>query len=316
MLKKKGVIEFSWIFALIVGAVILFLAFYFIGTKFTEKNVLGGIQTEQSLDIIFNPFSSFGSLGATSSKTNELKRSENLSFSCDYNNLGYNSILVYTEAVSPPRKVYDKYLFTENLTHGRNFQIISKPFVMPWRVADLIYFFSKDDTYCFVNFPNMKEEFGDSITGLNISNFKFTLSGSCPAESIKVCNCNGCGSQSSGCDMTVDYSQNVVIKNSGRSFFVDDATMYAAMFSDPVIYNCNLKRLAKRIDSQIDVYMGKASALSSRCGASFNLASLRIAAEGLYDARNPGETKNGLNDLKGSADLLKNQNMGAECKLF
>ncbi len=314
MLKKKGMIEFSWIFALIVGAVILFLAFYFIGTKFTEKEVLSSVQTEQSLDIIFNPFSSFGSLGATSSKVIELKKPEKFNFSCNSNNLGYNGILVSTEVSVKPRLVYDKYLFTENFSQGKNFQIISKPFSMPWRVADLIYFFSKDDFYCFVGFSDAEEEFGDSGTGLNISNFQFESP--CPSPSVVICNCNGCNQQKSGCNITVDFLDNVVIKSSGRSFFVDDATMYAAILSDPYIYNCNLKRLAKRIVYQTEVYMGKSSAVSSRCSVGFNLGSLKYDAEGLYSARNPGKTRDNLANLKSSADILKNQNMWAECKLF
>ena len=315
MLKKKGMIEFSWMFALIIGAVILFLAFYFIGTKFTEKKVLSSIETEQSLDIIFNPFSSFGSLGATSSKVIELNKPEKLNFSCDFNNLGYNGILASTESVNKPRLVYDKYLFTENSSSGKDFQIISKPFSMPWRVADLIYFIPKDTFYCFVGFNDAEDEFGSGGTGLNISNFQFEVDKTkCPELSVKICKI-----PIPGCDVTVDYGSGIVgtvIKSSGRSYFVDDATMYAAIFSDPYIYNCNLKRLAKRIDYQTGVYMGKASAISSRCSTSFNLGLLKEKAGDLYNARNPGEFKTNLEYLKNSADNLKNQNMGADCRLY
>lgn len=307
MLKKRGVIEFSWIFALIVGAIILFLAFYFIGTKFTEKNILKSIQTEQSLDIIFNPFSSFGSLGATSSKVILLRNSEKINFSCDSNGLGFNSILVSTEAVLKPRLVYDKYIFTENFSQGKDFQIISKPFSMPWRVADFIYFIPRNINYCFIGFNDIKDEFGDSGTGLNISNFQFKDSrNQCNEPSIKVCR--------SGCDINVN--NRVVTKTSGTTYYVDDATMYAAIFSDPTIYNCNLKRLGKRIEYQTKVYDEKVASILSRCSDTFGLSSLRTIAGALYSERSSGAIGDRLIALKASSDIINDQNRRAQCKLF
>lgn len=298
MRKKRGVIEFSWIFALIVGAVILFLAFYFIGTKFTEKKVLSSVETEQSLDIIFNPFSSFGGLGATSSKSIELKNSEKLNFSCNPDGLGFDSILVSTDAFAGPKKVYDKYIFSEKYIDGANYQIISKPFSMPWRVADFIYFIPKNKVYCFVGMDNVEQEFGKSGTGLNISNFEFD---SCSADSITVCH--------SGCNITVGST--TVTKNGITVNYVDDATMYAAIFSDPEIYNCSMKRIGKRIEYQVDVYDGKVASILSRCNDVFNLGALGQSAD--YVSQN-GES--GLSNLQASAQTVHNQNMMAQCKLF
>jgi len=317
MLKKRGFIEFSWIFALIVGVAILFLAFYFIGAKFTEKKVVSSTQVEHSLDIILNPFSSFGGLGATSAKVIELKKAEKINFFCDSStSLGYDSISVTTDlAYGSEKKVYDKYIFAENFTEGKSFQIISKPFSMPWRVADLIYFIPKDKTYCFVKFPNIDDEFGEKNASMNISNFRFVDSPyQCDQdkEGEVVSVCNGM----SGCNITVYGGEGKITKSSGPPiYFVDDALMYAAIFSDSEIYNCNLRRLAKRIQNQADVFTAKSLEMGKRCPVSFNLGSLKQAAGDLSNA-NGIIVKDKLIQLKGSAEIIKSQNMGVSCHLF
>lgn len=323
MKGKKGMIEFSWIFALVVGIVILFLAFYFIGSKFTERNVVAQYQTENSLDILFNPFSSFGGLGATSSKSVELPREEAIDFSCGLDSgLGYDSVSVKTGALfGPEKKIYDKYLYSENFSDGKNYQIISKPFSMPWRVADLIYFIPKNKIYCFVSFGDIEKEFGEGEdeTGMNISNFRFVDNpNKCKDDEnqvITVCKVDGC-------NITVDSQYNQVKKRSSNivSYYVGDALMYAAIFSDPVIYNCNLKRLAKRIGYQVDVYNAKAIEIGKRCSDTFSVSSLGASADALYDAKLPGDIKNALfasqTSLADSAEQIKSINAQSRCHLF
>lgn len=295
MLKKKGVIEFSWIFALIVGAVILFLAFYFIGTKLMESRLVEQKGTEHTLDILLNPFSYFGGLGATSASPIELPKEEKINFSCSTEgNFGYDTILAGN---GEPKTVDDKYIFSESYIQGKKFQVISKPFEMPWRVADVIYLIDGNKVYCFVNMPDTKKEFGEE--GMNISNFQFD---SCDPDAIKICKGSGVN-----CDITV--YDNYVSKGQ-RMYFVDDATMYAAIFSEPRIYECNLKRLAKRLSYQVDVYKGKMLLLNSRpgCSVSVNLDALKTKAQSIASSVD-------LANLKQEADSVSSQNSGY-CRLF
>ena len=314
--NKKGFIEFGWIFALIVGALVLFFAFYFIGTKMTESKVGQGLVSENTLDILLNPFSSFGGLGATSSKEINLAKRERINLSCNADSgFGYDYILSATNNVKMvPKKVYDKYIFSENSIYSKNLQVISKPFNMPWRTVDLIYLFSRDKAYCFVGMSSSAtyEEFGPGNTGMNISSFKFVDDEMwCDKllDDITVC--------SSGCDINIDYQNSRVVK-SGKEFpFVDDASMYAAIFSSYEIYECNMKRVAQRIRFEIEVYRNKARSLGAKgCTAVFNLESLDQSATQVIQSRTSSELGSSLSSLRAAADSLSMQNMNSDCSLF
>ncbi len=312
---KKGFIEFGWIFALIVGALILLFAFYFIGTKMNESKVGQGLVAENTLDILLNPFSSFGGLGATSSKEITLQKKERINFSCNSDfGFGYDAIL---SATNPgvrmvPKKVYDKYLFSEDSIYSKNLQVISKPFSMPWRVVDLIYLFSRDKGYCFVGMSQSRvaDEFGSGTTGMNISSFKFKDSKADCEESITVC-------YGYGCDIVIDFEYSRVIKGTKEFPFIDDSTMYAAIFSSYDIYSCNMKRVAQRIRYETEVYRNKAQALGAKgCSSIFSLEALDQSAGQVILSRTSSELTYSLNNLRVAADALNSQNMNADCSLY
>ncbi|MCX6741850.1 MAG: hypothetical protein NTX24_01580 [Candidatus Pacearchaeota archaeon] len=336
---SRGQAEFSWIFALIVGALILFFAFYFIGSKLLEGNLTKSLMTEHSLDILFNPFSYFGSLGATSAKTMDLSTVEKINFSCKTEEVfGYDSITVWTKEATQPRKVYDKYLFSDRFIESKNFQIISKSFNMPWRVADLVYFFPRNIKYCFIgpNFDDTRKEFGsdesdEHDTGMNISNFYFPESiNLCPPDGEVVNICGENGASNSKCDIIV-YSGNdnyVLKKNDSgvlkKLYYSDDAQMYAAIFSDPEVYYCNMQRLTKRLQYQIEIYNAKMQSLNQgqNCGMYIPLDGLDISAKTLFDNIEGSKQniwnpiKGAFSDIKSKADVVKYQNDMSACKLF
>ncbi len=294
----------------------LFFAFYFIGTKMTESKMGQGLVTENTLDILLNPFSSFGGLGATSSKEITLAKRERINLSCNSDSgFGYDSILSATNSVRMvPKKVYDKYIFSENSIYSKNLQVISKPFNMPWRTADMIYLFSRDRDYCFVGMrgSRIEEEFGPSNTGMNISSFKFVDDEMwCDKllDDITVCY--------SGCDININFEYSKVVKGSKEFPFIDDASMYAAIFSSYEMYECNMKRVAQRIKNEVEVYRNKARALGARgCTAVFNLESLDQATTQVIQSRTSSELASSLNELRAAADSLNMQNMNSDCSLF
>ena len=314
-MDKRGVIEFSWIFSVIVGAIILFLAFYFVGTNLLSQRYQQSTIAAQSLDIILNPFAQFGEVKEMSQAPLALEQLSTINISCDYKaqGMGYNDITIATKGEQGiPRIVYDKYIYAEQSLETKKFQALSMPFEIPWRVADIMILWPYDKKYCFMNAPAFIEDaLGNSTsTGLNISSIHFS---SCPAGSIKVCFGSG-----SGCDIKVEGAANHQGKTTkaGKSvFFAGDALMYASIFSEREIYNCNLRRLSSRITGQAQIYEEKARALSGKgCSTAFNLAPLKTAADTVSGSTPP--TDGQLNTLWQTSQNIKSQNNVADCNLF
>ena len=63
---------------------------------------------------------------------------------------------------------------------------------------------------------------------------------------------------SGNCDIFVDYSSGAIEKDGYIVSFEGDALMYAAIFSDEEIYECELKRLMKRTRQLTSIYQSKA----------------------------------------------------------
>jgi len=321
--KKAQAMQFAWIFSVIVGALFLFLAFYFVGTTLLRQNYEQSTIQAQSIDILMNPFSYLGSIGATTYKPLELSKKSEINLECSSlssssGDLGYNKITIKGEKEKEfgiPRTVYDKYIFSQEIIAGKKFNALSKPFKMPWRVADIIIIWPYDEKYCFINAPqaqDIKDELSnESSTSLNVTNIFFKSYSKCPPDSIRVC-------FSGSCDIKVNPSQKTVKKKGSQKtvYYIgdDNALLYAAIFSDPDIYNCNLKRLASRLSHETDVYSIKARDLSSRhCRTSFNLQSLKSAAEAIKTGT---ITSNQLLDLENAAQTLERENNIADCSLF
>ncbi|MEM4703038.1 MAG: hypothetical protein QXP53_00945 [Candidatus Pacearchaeota archaeon] len=306
-MKNKKAMEFAWIFAIVLGAIILFLAFYFLGSQIFLKEKTRSTETAHSTEILFNPFSYLGAMGAITYKPIEMQKEVQFEFDCDPDMeiVGSNTIIVD----SSPRTIYDKYIFSENLK-AKRIETISKSFEMPWRIADLIYVFPSGREYCFIDAPSRIEE---EIELLNISNIFFQEP--CPENATKVC----FGRE--GCEIKVTnlegfYHRGFVEKSeeTGRMYFIGDnyALLLGAIFSSRDLYNCNLKRLAKRILLEVNVYREKQRIMAERgCAAEMNLESLEQAASNVRASAN----ENNLNALYQVAKEIKNQN-SYECPLF
>lgn len=84
MNSKKGVMEFNWIFVVIVGAFILFLAFFFIGRLTSTQKFAEETELVKNFDILLNPFTSIGGIGKiTLAKTIEMPQTVQINQTCD-----------------------------------------------------------------------------------------------------------------------------------------------------------------------------------------------------------------------------------------
>jgi hypothetical protein len=114
-----------------------------------------------------------------------------------------------------------------------------------------------------VNAPSsIKEE----LEWINLTKIQFAGSASaCKQTSLKVCFDASCdirvsGQCSSGCTDRYEYG---TVQKSGKSMdYATSSLMYAAIFSDSAMYNCEISRLTSRLKSIAGILKQKAARLS------------------------------------------------------
>ena len=167
------------------------------------------------------------------------------------------------------------------------------------------------EDYCFVNPDNDIE---DQINSLNPKNINISDSVIlCPETSITVC------FSSNSCDVNVNTLTQEVEKDGRVMYYAkssngDDTLIFGAIFSDPSIYECQVKRLMKRNNEIAFLYGEKASFLDLR-GCVTNLAPM-LADYGRDGIINEGENSFKLKTISLLANDLKNENKKRNCKLF
>lgn len=315
MINKKGFeFSFAWIFAIIVGAVFIFLAIYGVTNFIKQQRGISDTFAGKEIGIILSPVET----SLESGKTNQI------SFSAEtrvYNdcktkgNFGSQGISVAMKSgigqewpePGQPSIFYNKYIFSTSTVEGKKAMVLAKPFNMPYKVADIILLWGVEEEYCFVNPPReIEDEIEDlSIYGINVTSSK----ANCKKDSKKVC------FGSTGCDMDVDLHLKTVKKYKQTLYYSDDkenALLYGAIFSDPGIYECQVKRLMKRASELALLYRAKSETLSPR-GCSSNLESDLIIYSNQTSAFNSSIA---LDGIKYSADELGRRNNALSCKLF
>lgn len=296
--------SFGWIFALIVGAFILFLAI-FIAVKLTKtEQASSDAQLSKDIGILLNPLE----IGFESAKTTflDLGAETRIYNGCNKRSyFGRQTIRTSQKSFGEWSETYidvsflNKYLFSENPVQGKKFYLFLKPFEFPFKVADLIYITSADKTYCFVDAPeNIVQEISDLkqanlVNEININN--------CPTNSVEVC-------FRRNCDIRVNYNGGIVTKQGETLSFEGDALMYGAIFSDPDVYNCQTSRLMKRISQLALLYDEKAQFIRQKnCNTNVNLNSLISSANSF---------SGNFNSINYIVEDIKTANSRANCKLW
>ncbi|MEK6871510.1 MAG: hypothetical protein AABX16_01260 [Nanoarchaeota archaeon] len=254
--KKAIEMSFNWIFALLVGGFILLLAIYG-ATKFiqTSEQTLY-TETAASLISLFDPLET----GLASGKASELifAKKSRLFFTCsETSNTPFGLQTVsFSEQTFGDKfgeagqhiSIKDKYVFTDDVLEGKILYYFSKPFFMSYRVGDLVMLYSDNEPYCVYG---SSEHFKDNIEDLKLANIIFSNSSS-SCKGISVC----FSSISKSCDIKIFENENYVLKK-GRKMYYEGDLLYAALFSSPDIYECNVKRIKQRYNSLGKVYLEK-----------------------------------------------------------
>ena len=328
-MNRKGIeFSFGWLFAVIVGAAILFLAIYastkFLGTQQSVSNT----EAAQTLGTLMSPFETSveASELAPPIDTNVPTR---LYVSCSPSGydatgqtFGSQNFRVSISSGAGNKQwpepgaavtFYNKYTFSSALVEDRMFMnVLTVPLYYPYKVADLQMVFSDTQRYCFVNAP---QDFKNTLTTRNITSIQFASSrGECLKGSISVC------FVSSGCDEDVSLTSNSIQKNGTTLYYgtsgdytdPNSALMYAAVFSDPSIYECQLKRIGLRVAALARVYEDKNSFITSS-GCSSNMESELVGLESAAASLN---SSHDINSLALSAQEVGSKNEIQSCKLF
>jgi hypothetical protein len=307
--NRSGAIEisFGWLFAIVAGIIIIFFAIYLstklIGTEQTTKSA----ETGKEIGILLNPLeTSFESTQTTSITIPVETRINNKceltgTFGKQLVQLDQKSFNQWTKT-DVDVSFYNKYIFSEEQIEGKKFYIFSKPFYFPFKVADLVYMTSSTKRYCFIESPSdIKEE----LSNLNQANI---LTENCSESDTKVCFNN------ENCNINVNYDSGIIEKDNGTIHFdVGDTTlMYAGIFSDKSIYECQVRRLMLRVKELSNLYIDKETIGKEKCTESNligELGQLSELASGLTSSEE-------ISIIKTSVDTISEKNEGRRCKLW
>ena len=305
-MNKSGIeFQFAWLFGLVVGMIILILAIYAVTRIIQTEELAIDAQTAKEIGVLLNPLET----GFESAKTTTLilpKEARIFNGCSNESYFGRQTIRISQRSFNKWTNTdidvgfSNKYIFSENFTEGKRFLIFSKPFDFPFKISDVIYITSSNKKYCF---ESPGDEILDELSNLGQENI-FTEN--CPEESIKVC-------FSGNCEIKVDLSSRYVEKYSEKMYFPDNSMMYAAIFSSPEVYECQIQRLMKRGGSLASLYAEKTDTVSAR-GCNSDLKNeLMILSSRLNNTKQSVNVNTALiNDVEN----LQEKNKNAKCKLW
>ncbi|MDH3352933.1 MAG: hypothetical protein OEL87_00615 [Nanoarchaeota archaeon] len=311
---KKAQFNFVWLFALFVGGAILVFAIFGAMKAGDTMRFQSDTEIAKSISIITDPMqASFGEGSFGKITFSQETRINNICFSGQF---GKNDISVATKSdvgeewnlAGGATSIHNKYIFSSEKNTGEEYYVFSKPFDFPYEVSDLIFLTPKD--YCFIGAPG---DIADEIIGLNIPNIK--IENCTVADAIKVCfgggsNCDieVYGSCSSGCNSA--YDSGTVVKDSVVMNYVGNL-MYAAIFSDKLIYDCNVERLMYRTAKIAEELVSKTDLMDIR-GCNTNMKADLIMWRGLTLNADSG----GIVSLRTRANEVERKNDRELCSVW
>lgn len=308
-MKKRGIeVSFAWIFAIIVGVIILFLAIYGVTRTIRLGEYKISAETEKEIGVLLNPLEIGFETGKVTAFSLPVEtRIYNVckkegTFGKQIIKISGKSFGKWPEPAEGT-SFKNKYIFSENIIEGKKFYIFSKPFEFPFKIADLIFLIPESKKYCFVYAP---VEIENELLNLNQENLlSKNNENECLDDSIKVCFSSV---YSDNCQIIVgsDY----VEKDGERVAFEGETLMYAAVFSDKDVYECQLKRLMKRLEELALLYNDKALFVSEKCPSDLNLLELSEYAAG-FDS-----SLDDLDSISSIVEEIKDKNEYAYCRLW
>jgi len=324
-MNKKGFeFSFAWLFSIIAGSAILFLAIFAATRLITSGEYETNTKTAADFKVILDPLGT--SFESAKSERIEFIKETRIYLGCNekLGDFGESSIQLSEKSsfkeewTNPGGKISTKnqYLFAENIIEGKELYFLVTPFEMPYKVSDVMSIFS--GSYCFVAPPqNIKNEIIDlsrnGIIPINVTTSKTA----CPQNSKTVC------FQSGGCDINVQGTCNSrscrgnvfksgIVEKGGKRIYYSGGLMYGAIFSSVENYECNVARLMKKTGYVSKIYADKSKLVSDRCNTGLTSDTFLLSQM--------AESYKKLDDLKlieMQAEIIDDKNnVLGECNLY
>ncbi len=326
-MNRKGYeFSFAWFFAIIAGAVIIFLAIYATTRLIDVQRFQGESARGREFGILLTPLET--NLEALRGATINVPDPTRIINICEEEGtFGIQKIAVQIKSgvgkewrteTGVESSFYNKYLLSSRKSEGnKEFYTFSKPFLFPFKVADIIVLWSDQESYCLVNPPDeIKEEINEVTSGAIVKNLK-TAAGAaaCDSHAKKVCFID------TGCDIDISENTKTVKKEGKTLYYIDSldrnnkyALLYAAIFSDPEVYECQVQRIMKRAASLALLYEQKSSFLTSQgCTSPILQPILSSYAQAALELTSSQDLKTTIHS---KALEVKEKNDRLICKLF
>jgi hypothetical protein len=310
-MNKKGIeFSFGWIFALIIGAAIIFLAVYaavkLVGTERTVQSA----ELSKQLDVILTPIETGYETGKSVTPLAFPSETRIYNYCTLEGNFGAQKIIVDASSGIggkwqnvndlTPSISYNKYIFSDSIVQGKNVMVFSKPFNMPFKVANLLFLYA--DKYCFVHTPSEIEK---EVTSENMQNINITDDlRLCPKQSKRVC----FNTEEPNCNITVSTNLKKVEKGNSVVYY-EGALIYGAIFSSPELYECQVARLMKRTSELALLYNAKSENIAASTGGcssdlQSDLQSFATATAGTNSSMGLREIFSGAGYIKAKNDAI------------
>lgn len=315
-MNKRGFeMSFALVFSIIVGAVVIFLAIFATTRLIDTSRTQQDSEIGKEIGILLTPVET----GLEEARTAEITTVVDTRIINDCSKLsgeifGKQEISVSTRSGigkewsnnGVPSSFYNKYLFSGDVSEGKEFRIFVKPLEMPFKIADLIFLYSENEEFCFVKAPREVE---DDVLDLELKGIEIVSNlRECSSKSKKVC------FTESGCDIDVDLNGKSV-KKLGRTetVFYESGLLYGAIFSSPRNYECQTERLMARASEIASLNTGKSAFLSSRgCRSERLIPSLGQYSEMAREI----DSSLDLRAIEALSEEIRRENDRLNCKLF
>lgn len=306
-MNKSGFeMSFAWMFAIIVGAVVLFIAVYAASNFVKTSRVSADTQVASQLGVLLNPLETGLESGKYAKITFPVET--RIHNNCTKRgNFGEQLLGISTKSnigekwASPgiPTQSFNKYIFSSSIVEGKSIDAFSVPIEMPYKVADIIIL--NDKNYCFVSPPGEMEDLIKNLGGrLNVTD----KVSDCPLNSKKVC------FGQVGCDVDVNIQAKIVLKD-GKSLDYEGNLIYGAIFSDKDLYECQVTRIARRAGEIARLYSDKAIEVAET-GCNTNMADDLQVFAGQTNINSSLE----IHQISQLAEDLGRKNNALACRLF
>ena len=314
MRSKRGFeFSFGWIFSILIGGAVIILAIYATTQLIGSQKDITQTTLGAEFGILLNPIETTLEEAKDPGEPITFRTEARILNKCsEIGTFGEQRISLATKSgigkewskFGRPARFSNKYIFSGELEEGKKFYVFAKPFSMPFTVGSLIYLWT--DEYCFVN---PKDEIREEIEDLELKNINISSDvDECGDRSIKVC-----FDSTLRCNIIVNDNLKSVKRGADTVFYddeFDNSLIYAAIFADPDLYECQIRRLMSRASQLAKVYEEKNSILG--CSQIIG-PELRMLAS---DASSLGSSE-GLGGISLQADTIRDGNEKlTTCKLF